>query len=173
MSTALVTIEGVLGRNDQMRGFHPDPRALLLVRTLRQGFKIVLLSSSSDTESTKYWLMLNGILLAQTYERLIIREPQWEGMSPTTLTMAQIVFLQSAGEPVELVLSSDPLTIANVVSEGVQGLLWASPTYLRPEHQPGGAKVPEPWDDIVTRVESQKQLLASDPRRSIPEGWNR
>lgn len=169
MGTILVAIEDVIGKHDQLRGFHPIAASLPFIYSLKQSYKIVLSSMSLDLKSTEYWLMLNGITQNQLYEHLLYREGRWDDLDEVELRVAHLRNLQGAGHGVDMVISADPGVIANVVALGVQGLLWASPTYMRPEFQPGGARVPKAWDSIVEGVDRQKELAAADTRRNTPE----
>jgi hypothetical protein len=157
-------VEGVLGEHDSTRGFHPLPEGLKLLGALRSGYKIILSSLKSSPESVEHWLTLNGINQGQLYETVLLREHVWADQDDAGLRIVHLTDLRARGWGVTLMVDSNPQVIARAVHLGFTGLLWATPTYYRPEFQPGSKQTPRPWQEIEQETERQLELKRTDPR---------
>lgn len=169
MSTVVVAIEGVLGNDDQARGFHPSPEGLRLLGSLRAGYKVVLSSLKGNLEAVEHWLRLNGIAQGQLYETIALRDYIWSDESDVGLRIVHYTDLRARGYDVSLVVDSNPEAIARAVHLGFTGLLWASPIYYRPEFAPDKNDTPRPWGEIEREVERQLELHRTDPRLVEPD----
>ncbi len=169
MTAVMVSVEGVLGQESRLSGFQPQPEAIRFLAAIKSQYKVLLSSVNPKKENLEHWLLLNGLTPELFYEELYVRTSKQIGMDEDEVHHEQIVSLRARGYGLTLVVSASPDLVADAVSMGIQGLLWASPTYLRPDMQPGGARRPRAWSVIEDEVERQAVLKNTDRRRVMPE----
>lgn len=164
MTTALITIDGVLGEYSTIQGFYPVPEGVRLAHALRQGYRIILGTTQADEASVEHWLLINGMTRPNFYEDLMCRRAPFTDVEDATLHAHYARQLRSGGTDVGLVVSADPQVVLKATEMGFPCLLFVNPGYRWGEYRPDRKRLPRPWQDIDDEVTRQRELRATDPR---------
>jgi hypothetical protein len=164
MSTALITVEGVLGEHSTVHGFQPVVEGVRLAKALRSGYQIVFSTTEKDEHSVEFWCRINGMGRPGFYEDLLHRDTQRTDYSDPALLVAHAGQLRAAGHDLNLVVSSDPEAVLAVSANGFPCLFFVNPTYRWAEYRPDRKRLPKPWEDIDAEMTRQRELKISDPR---------
>jgi hypothetical protein len=112
-------------------------------------------SESGDREQLRHWLIVNLILKAQPNVLLDMDRTE------------AITAVRALGYDLEFYVDADPAGAAQAMAMGQTTLLFASPSYARPEFRPDAPKELRRWADIEAETVRQRTLLATDNRREI------
>lgn len=164
MTTALITIDGVLGEYSSIQGFYPIPEGVRLAHALRSGYRLILGTTQADDTSVEHWLLINGMTRPNFYEDLLHRRAPFTDVDDVTLQAHYARQLRSAGNDVGLVVSGNPDVILKVTEMGFPSLMFVNPGYRWGEYRPDKKRLPKPWQDIDDEVTRQRELRATDPR---------
>jgi hypothetical protein len=162
-----MAIEGVLGRypgEGRYVSMAPIQAGVSLFRALTQVGSVVLLSSFEDTDKIHHWLKLN-MIHEHDYEKLVPRTMLQLDMDEPTLRQQQIGLIRYYGFPISLLVDSSSEVVAEAFRMGIVSLLFAHPSYMRPEHRPDVGNEPRTWDSIEADAIRQRELMAADTRR--------
>src|SRR5262249_25003242 len=97
VSTAFITIEGVLGDHSPIHGFYPIPDGVKLAHALRSGYQVILGTTQADQRTTEHWLHINGMTRPGFYVELLHRNQAWFDLKPSNLRAEQASYLRSSG----------------------------------------------------------------------------
>src|SRR5262252_6282808 len=97
MTTALITIEGVLGEYSPIHGFFPIIEGVRLAHALRSGYRIILGTSQATEEAVEHWLLINGMSRPNFYEDLMCRRAPQIDVDSSSLQAQFAHQLRSAG----------------------------------------------------------------------------
>ena len=167
MSTAFITIEGVLGEHSHLHGFHPIPDGIRLAHSLRSGYQLMLGTVNAQPEPVEHWLLINGMSRPAFYSELVHR--QFSDDDDATLQARHARGLRAQGYDIGLVVAADPETILQVTKAGMPAVMFINPAYRWAEYRPDKRKLPRSWQEIDAEVIRQKELRAGDPRLSDEE----
>lgn len=112
-------------------------------------------SAMGDREQLRHWLVVNLFLKSQP--NLLLDMERTEA----------ITAVRALGYDLEYFVDADPSGAAQAMSIGQTALLFASPSYARPEFRPDAPKELRKWSDIEEEAVRQRSLLATDERREI------
>jgi hypothetical protein len=169
MSTALITIEGVLGEHSVIHGFYPIPEGIRLAHALRNTYRLVFGSTQMDGDAVEYWLRINGITSPAFYQTMLWREERWTDLDESQLRAEQAAHLRRSGDDLGLVVSADPEAILQVTEMGIPSLLFVNPHYRWSEYRPDRKRLPREWQKIDDEMSRQLELKATDRRLSEEE----
>jgi hypothetical protein len=164
VSTALISVEGVLGDHSPVHGFYPIAGGVRLAKALRSQYQVILSTIQADGNSVEFWLKINGMTRPTFYEDLLSRLSGWADLSDTELRAQHASVLRAAGSNVDLVISADPQAILKISQLGMPCLLFADPQYRWAEYRPDYKRLPRAWQDIDDEMVRQRELRATDPR---------
>lgn len=153
-----VALDGFLRTHTKV----PIPHAAKMFSFLTQTFPTAVLANGSNDEAA-LWL---GNRLSREYVTLLGDEVL--ARTGETLRQAQINQLRTQG-PLEFVIDPDPATVAWLISTGTSALLYASPTYSRPEFRPDADRR-RTWDEIQVELDRQERMIAGDGRLAASDG---
>lgn len=143
----------------------PIPHAQKMFSFLTRTFPTAVLANGSVDEAER-WLATRF-----TKEYVTLLGDEVVTRQGETLRQAQVSELRTQG-PLELVIDPDPSTVAWLISTGTPALLYASPTYSRPEFRPDNDRR-RTWDEIQAELDRQESLLVADPRLRASDGSER
>jgi len=156
----VVELDGVLrGSNEE-----PIGTGVIMTGTLSVYNKLTLLSSSTQKE-TKYWLDVNKIVDFDLIMDSSIALPD------EPLAERQLNVCRSRG-PVDLFITNNPTTWAYAFEQGIPSVMFAVPSYTRPEFRPDAPKKVRAWGDIEAAIEKQNSLKTNDARLARTEALN-
>ena len=156
----VVELDGVLrGSNDE-----PIGTGVIMTGTLSVYNKLTLLSSSLEKE-TKYWLDVNKIVDFDLIVDSSIALPD------EPLAQRQLNVCRSRGA-VDLFITNNPTTWAFAFEQGIPSVMFAVPSYTRPEFRPDAPKRVRTWGDIEAAIEKQNSLKTNDARLARTEALN-
>jgi hypothetical protein len=164
MTTALITIEGVLGEHSTIHGFHPIPEGVRLAHALRSGYRLILGTTQADEASVEHWLLINGMTRPNFYEDLMYRRVPFTDVEDATLQAHYARQLRAAGGDVGLVVAADPEIVLRATEMGFPTLFFVNPGYRWGEYRPDRKRLPRAWQDIDDEMVRQRELRATDPR---------
>lgn len=156
-ATAIVAVEGVLA--DQASGpfaaSRPIDNGVKLVRSLEQmGFRIVFLAEGEQLAIVQNWLQVN-LMLLQTPQVVV------DMSAAETIT-----WVRSVGYDLTYYIDANPEVCAEAIRSGVTTLVFANPSYARPEFLPDAKRTIKPWSVLEQEIIAQKERHAKDGRRS-------
>lgn len=153
-------VEGVLARAGSAPAQRqPIPEGVRLYEALRKIYKIVLLTSGSDS-TVEDWLSRQGI---KGYTVLAGKPRPEDYPKFADLRADQLMDLRAHGYALELFVDANPAAVARAIELGVTGLVFASPKYLRPEFRPDAETKVRAWDEIEAEIGRQNALRAREP----------
>jgi hypothetical protein len=156
----LVDLDGVLrGDKDQ-----PISQGIIMVGTLSSWNKITLMSSLNKKQ-TQQWLDINKIV---DFDHIIDSS---SGLAGEDLGERQITFARSLGA-IDLFITNSPTKWAFAFEQGIASVMFAVPSYTRPEFRPDAPKRVRAWNDIEKAIEAQNALRTQDARLSRTEALN-
>jgi len=156
----LVDLDGVLrGSKDQ-----PISQGVIMVGTLSSWNKITLMSSL-DKNQTRQWLDVNKIV---DFDKVIDSSA---GLAGEDLGERQINHARSLGA-IDLFITNDPVRWAYAFGQGIACVMFAVPSYTRPEFRPDAPKRVRAWSEIEKAVEEQNALRTKDARLTRTESLN-
>lgn len=163
---AAIGIEGVLAHPERdTKNFAsqaPVQTGLRLLVALQTMYKTVLLCDEADAAPVDHFLAQNNL---HDHAYLILREAWQVGYDHAELRMAQVEHLRGVlSMPVSLVVDPDPRVAAQVMHQGIVGVLFAHPQYQRPEFRPDDDRGVRAWDEIVNEITVQRELKGQDQR---------
>jgi hypothetical protein len=164
MSTALISVEGVLGEHDVFQGFHPLLEGMHLAKALKSQYQVHFATIQADVDSVETWLMMNGMTKPQFYEELIGRDRQWTDLDESALRAEQARNLRSRGYTIGFFVSADPEAVLQATASGIPAMLFVHPSYHWAEYRPDRRRLPKQWQQIEDEVSRQRVLKATDPR---------
>ena len=156
----LVDIDGVIrGKNSE-----PISSGSVLVGSLSAWNQVTFLSDTSEAE-TLNWLNGNKVV---DFDRIIDNSFALHG---EVLTERQIKVARSRG-PIDLFITNSPTTWAFAFDLGIPSIMFAVPSYTRPEFRPDAPKRVRAWDSIEEAIDKQNALRTQDARLSRTESLN-
>jgi hypothetical protein len=165
---SVIAVEGVLGRYppslDRYASMPTIESGMALLRGLNKVGPVILLSSFSDTDKIHHWLKVQ-MIMSKDYEKLVPRSHAHSDMDEVTLRLQQINLVRYYNYPINMLIDSSSEVIAKAFSMGITCVLFAHPSYMRPEHRPDVEHSPRSWDAIERDAIRQRELMATDPRR--------
>jgi hypothetical protein len=164
MPVALISVEGVLGEDSVIHGFHPIVEGLRLVRAFKGGYEIMLSSVQADFDSVEFWLKVNGLAAQYSYEELRYRERRWMSLTDPQVRAAHLHEGRALGWDIGLCVTGDPEAALEATEMGVLALLFAHPSYHWSTFRPDKKRLPREWQALEDEVTRQKELHATDPR---------
>ena len=147
MNVALIAIEGVLRK---MVGGQPIPEGRRLYVSLANTGRIILVEDDGFGGNQE-WLELNGFVqhdftvYGSDVEMLANR-------------------LRREGYDVDLVIVPDPVEAQQLISSGINTMLFTHAQYSHPEWRPDTDSGVRPWDDITKQVADLARAKAKDAR---------
>jgi hypothetical protein len=157
---AMIFVEGVLAeeRSKNLMECPPSPAGVLLWRSLREHYEIVVASTRYDTEKVKLWIEREHIIK-------VLRVFTSDDIPVTSETLLKPVYAElyrvarTKGHDLQLVVTGDPLAARDGFQAGVQTLFSIAPSFGRPEWRPDYDGSPKPWDELVEEVELGRAAL--------------
>lgn len=138
---AVIGLEGVLAQDKgTFPAAAPIPGGVLLYAALRTSYKVVILTDS-DVEMAATWLSRHRIA---GYVSIQPRD--------------SLESLRSAGYAVDLVVDASPDRIAQAMKLGMPGLLFAHPSFARPEFRPDAQRGIREWSVMQEEIDLQASL---------------
>jgi hypothetical protein len=166
VAIAAVSIEGVLARPERdtvnFASMAPVQAGLRLLVALKQMYKVILLTDEEDTTYVEHFLKQYNV---EGHAYLLHRERWQVNMSHLELRMAQFDHVRGQlSIPLSMVIDADPSVAASAMHKGMVALLFAHPTYQRPEFRPDDERGVRAWEDIDREITEQRELKGGDPR---------
>jgi hypothetical protein len=151
---AAMAIEGVLAKDieQDIAKAAPLREGIQLYEALRRVWKLALVTSYANRDKVDHWLRIN-----QMHDHIMVE------YGPGGRAQ-HLVALRRAGFGVELFVDADPRVVAEVLGMGTAALLFASPSYARPEFQPDAVTGVRPWAEISKEIEDQNAKRDREPR---------
>jgi hypothetical protein len=168
MASVMLQIEGVMTRIRDSRGEDgliqstPIEIGLKLFHSLRTSNPIILVSNDT-VEHTDYWLKTQGIG-KDHYALLMTPQPVDRSEPLAEVPLRQLDRLMGMGHNLGLLISADPYVVKEAVKKGVPSLLFAHPTYARPEWRPEHSPGMRAWAEIEEEQTENLVKLALDER---------
>jgi hypothetical protein len=164
VTTALITVEDVLGQHSALHGFHPIPDGVRLAHALRSGYRIVLGTTQGDENSVEFWLRINGMTRPNFYEDLLYRQTPQSDLENVDLQAHYAHQLRSDSVDVGLVVTGDARVALKVTEMGFPTIFFINPSYRWGEYRMDKKRLPRAWQDIDDEMTRQAELRAVDPR---------
>lgn len=158
-----MTVEGVLahpGPSGRVAAGLPIEEGHRLYYALATQWRVMMITAERDPDPVETWLRREGF---RDFAGLAALGPQERSDSLKMATLHHIRKQRAHGHVGLLVTSSPPAAAASM-RMGVPALLFASPTYLRPEFRPDHDRTPRPWDEIQEEVDAQEEMHKRDAR---------
>lgn len=156
----LVDIDGVLrGPKDE-----PISSGIIMVGTLSVYNKLTFMSSLTEAQINQ-WLDINKVV---DYDVLLGSNVSLSGED---LAERQIQVARSKGR-IDLFITNNPNTWAYAFNQGIPSIMFAVPSYTRPEFRPDAPKKVRAWNEIERSIEEQNKLITQDARLSRTEALN-
>lgn len=158
----MLTVEGVLANvreGETLGASAPVLEGLKLYHSLRHHWQIALVSSTASREVIDHWLRNQG-LTAHLHVLTALRG----GVDDVIMRVEQLSTLRSWEMTIELLIDSNPSVVRMALRQGVIGVLFASPSYLRPEFRPDAKQSVRPWAEMEEEIREQRTMKATDPR---------
>jgi hypothetical protein len=154
----LVELDGVL------RGRASDPitTGVLLVGTLTAFNQIVLLSSSSTTE-TERWLAINKVV---DYDEIVDSSAALVGEDQSR---RQLDVARSKGVA-DMLITADPKLWRYAFDRGIACVLFGPPGQVSPEYRHDAPPKVRAWAEVEAAVEEQNVIRTKAARTQMPEG---
>ena len=164
----VIAIEGVLARYPADPGRYASmpsiESGMALLRGLNKVGPVILLSSFADTDKIHHWLQVQ-LITSKDYEKLVPRSHAHSDLDEISLRVQQINLVRYYSYPIGLFIDSSSEVVAKAFSMGITSMLFAHPSYMRPEHRPDVEHSPRSWDSIERDAIRQRELMATDRRR--------
>lgn len=158
MDFALIVANGVLFRPTLPHS--PIPAGIRLAHALESHYKLSFALPSYSTEGSQQ-LVQDRI----TEESLFASYVFWG------IDFDKHIFLLQPNV-VSLFVSASPIECAEMMHKGFTSLLFAHPSYMRPEFRPDHKAEPRPWDAIEQESRAQALLRAQEERDESMEFIN-
>ena len=156
----VVELDGVLrGTNDE-----PIGTGVIMTGTLSVYNKLTLLSSSDEKE-TRYWLDSNKIV---DFDNIVDSSV---ALHDEPLAQRQLKLSRAKGA-IDLFITNNPTTWAFAFEQGIPSVMFAVPSYTRPEFRPDAPKKVRSWNDIESAIEKQNAMRTQDARLARTETLN-
>jgi len=151
MTTAMVAIEGVLGNSPSFQvNMQTDEVGRRLHAALSSWYRVVLVTSETDTTKVSYWLAMQGFtevddLLVNTTDHI----------HPAKVRAHQLRALRARRTPVTLVVDGEPEFVAHAMAQGVVGLFYgtARRAHIREDLAPQPIRS---WGAILDEIAVQR-----------------
>jgi hypothetical protein len=156
----LVQLDGVLRNTDDQI----IPTGIIMASTLTVYNQLTYMSTMTRAE-TERWLNVNKIV---DFDNVIDNSVALAGES---LEERQITFARSRGA-IDLFITGDPHLWAYAFDLGIAAVMFAQPSYLRPEFRPDAPRKVRAWSEIEEAVEKQNELRTTDRRLTRTETLN-
>lgn len=154
----LVELDGVM---KDSKG-SPIIQGVLLVAQLAAYNQITVMTDMSQAEAVQ-WLDVNKVV---DYDGLLDSSATLVGEN---LSHRQINLARSRGS-IGLFITHNPSNWAYAFDQGIPSIMFAVPSYTRPEFRPDAPKRVRAWNEIEEAVKKQNELLTKDMRTSRSEG---
>jgi hypothetical protein len=156
----LVELDGVLRNTDDQI----IPVGIIMASTLTVYNQLTYMSSMTRVE-TERWLNVNKIV---DFDDVIDKTVALAGEG---LQERQLNYARSRGA-IDLFITGNPTLWAYAFNLGIPCVMFAQPSYLRPEFRPDAPKSMRSWADIEKAVEKQNELRTTDRRLTRTETLN-
>lgn len=154
----LVELEGVLKDSKES----PIIQGVLLVAQLAAYNQITVMSDMTGPAAAQ-WLDVNKVV---DYDGLLDNSV---GLVGENLAQRQINLARSRGS-IGLFITHNPTNWAYAFDQGIPSIMFAVPSYTRPEFRPDAPKKVRAWSDIEEAVKKQTELRTQDMRMTRSEG---
>jgi hypothetical protein len=156
----LVELDGVI------RGKNSDPIApgIIMVGSLSGWNQLTFMSDTSEPE-TLAWLNGNKVV---DFDRIIDNAVY---LNDEDLCERQIKVARSRGS-IDLFITNNPKNWAFAFDLGIPSVMFAVPSYTRPEFRPDAPKRVRAWNDIEDAITKQNELRTQDARLTRTESLN-
>lgn len=155
-----VELDGTLrDHNDK-----PIPIGVVMVSTLTAFNRLTYLSSSSF-QDTEYWLNVHKIV---DFDNII---DNTVGLDGEDLIERQLKYARSRGA-IDLFITGNPHHWAFAFDLGIACVMFAMPSYTRPEFRPDAPSRVRAWGEIEKAIEKQNELRTKDIRLTRTESLN-
>lgn len=163
---AMISIEGVLAkRRDEGESFAISPPimpGIKLMTALGTMFKLALVTDEENLGPVEHFLRTNHI---RDHAYLMGRKQTQVTYDHRELRAAQLQDARGGhGLVIGLVVDPDPNVVSDALRSGLVGLVFAHPSYQRPEFRPDAEQGVKAWADIEAEMLAQKELKETDPR---------
>ena len=154
----LVEIEGVLrGDRDE-----PISQGIILVAQLAAYNQITFITEMNKAQAEQ-WINVNKVV---DYDALYDSSADLVG---EPLIERQIKLARSKGN-LDLLITNNPSVWAFAFDQGITPMMFAVPSYTRPEFRPDAPKRVRAWNDIEEAITKQNELRTQDARMKRGEG---
>jgi hypothetical protein len=159
MSSIAITVEGTLRK---LVGGAPIQPGLDLYFGLATRAKLVLLTGEMDGQGLSTWLLTEGL---HEHVKVFYSDVVLADLSEGGERLCQLASARQLGYDVELVIEPDPLVSARLLVAGYNVLTFSHAEYSVPAWRPDAIVKVRPWDELVSQVEREAYLRATDPRK--------
>jgi hypothetical protein len=157
----LVALEGVLSSDNTD---NPNRTGALLYYALRTNNRVAIFTSWSKKDA-EHWLAVNGFigydeLIDNTYDLIGEELPQRQ------------VNLARSKNPVDLVVSADPVLCAWTFEQGLPSLVFANPDTMNISNRPDAPKKARAWGAIEETI-TKRNIKRSEDASKADTFYNR
>lgn len=155
-ATAVIVVDSIMRNSEHGHVLHPGK---LLFLGLASTMNVAVISDDLTYEQLTHFLSIEGLK----------KPPYMLGKDPTDHPLPnrrvdQLRLLQRLGCDIEYVVESD-LTIAfHLVENGYRVMHYVQPFFSRRDFRPDHKLEIQPWDELATELERQREMKALDPR---------
>ena len=161
-SYVALAIEGVLAKPVEratLSSSVPIPEGVRLFAALRKIYKVVLLTLEPDEAVAESWLARNGIQgHTGTWPQIAYVES-----TPADIRADQLMELRARGYDLDLFVDANPKAAAKAFNLGITSMVFAHPSYARPEFGPDAQSRLRPWEELADEVGRQNEMRAREP----------